>query len=282
MFLSLACYLVFKCITGISQITGDFRTNDSGSWTNIDLWDYYDGTEWTSAENFPGEVEDIHNTVSVLTDHEVIIDCSGGNITLYFDKLIVYGHLMFDNKNTSNNIYMPDTDILHIDAGTITWASNSLHLVLPENAILTILNVECNGEDGIQGANNTRRLIIGNVEYAASSGGGNVAYLFSELNCSGGSLYTYLETNANDLCEGDSITLTFETGGLDYDVAEYFITIEGEGDFYFDTVFYSSYTEISDETITFTCAGEYIVRFSGTKIMPDEITIFTTTDSIII
>ena len=90
------------------------------------------------------------------------------------------------------------------DGGQIIWTSNST-LTLQPNAAIVIENTTdldtSNGNAALstQGpCNNNRRIDIGNVSYAACTGGGNVCIIYSELVAAGGTIQIDPEFGAID------------------------------------------------------------------------------------
>ncbi|MBT3799750.1 MAG: hypothetical protein HOG05_01220 [Bacteroidetes bacterium] len=64
---------IFHCFIIYAQVTGDFRSATSGSWTNCTTWEEYDGSSWNTTINIPSATSD----VEILNTHTVIIPYSG-------------------------------------------------------------------------------------------------------------------------------------------------------------------------------------------------------------
>ena len=103
-----------------AQTTGDYRTKQSGNWSDPNTWEVYDGTNWNAASSAP---DTNANQVSILDGHTVYIDenCSVKNLTIETngklqysatsDTITVYGDLINNGeidfyKNTSQNVVL--------------------------------------------------------------------------------------------------------------------------------------------------------------------------------
>ncbi|MFC3978314.1 right-handed parallel beta-helix repeat-containing protein, partial [Belliella kenyensis] len=101
------------------------------------------------------------------------------------------------------------------DGGRILWSSNNVDLILPQNTAIIIENVSNIGtQTGAIGSttstcSNNRRIVIGNIQYASCTGGGNVCLVFADLIQQGGTPrieadVTVFGNSGNKLCVGEA------------------------------------------------------------------------------
>ncbi|WP_141384536.1 PKD domain-containing protein, partial [Flavobacterium flevense] len=100
------------------------------------------------------------------------------------------------------------------DGGHILWSQNSVTLTLATNSAIVIedLTVSNNQTDAIgtfdtHPCNNTEKIKIGNVDYSACTGQGNVCVLFSTLIENGGTIqidpsFNVISGSGNEVCLG--------------------------------------------------------------------------------
>ena len=70
-------FIIFCCLfyipQGYSQNLDDYRSVSSGNWTNISVWEIYDGDSWVAASDYPGQKRTAHN-VHIRGGNEVSIN----------------------------------------------------------------------------------------------------------------------------------------------------------------------------------------------------------------
>ncbi|GAB4478496.1 MAG: hypothetical protein OHK0057_29510 [Thermoflexibacter sp.] len=86
-----------------SQTVGDYRTIGSGNWSNLAVWQQWNGTVWAAATNYPGQVTALPGTVvTIRNTHNVTLNISpaehiinftiegGGTLTLSACQILLY------------------------------------------------------------------------------------------------------------------------------------------------------------------------------------------------
>ena len=197
----LLCFLLLFSTQIFAQSTGDYRSIGDGNWTDTSIWEYYNGTTWVAATQYPGQT-------GAPTTNNVSIE-GGDSITLTSTL-----------TESINSVTVGDgtggTDTLNIDAtsglntlrltistgGLIDWTSN-VTFTLPQGAAF-ILDGGVMDEDNPCSA--AQRLVIGIVIYSSCNGGAGATYSFNDINNGGGSLY--VEPSSNEpICVGDTLSL---------------------------------------------------------------------------
>lgn len=56
-----------------AQTLGDYRSAANGNWSSLSTWQYYNGTAWVAAINYPGQLS-MAPTVSIQSPHTVTLD----------------------------------------------------------------------------------------------------------------------------------------------------------------------------------------------------------------
>lgn len=188
-----------------AQVTGDFRSLQTGNWNSASTWQVYNGSAWVAASQFPGQT-DGNYTVNIQSGHEVKVQAPGvapADNTYNIGALNVYGQLTL---NADFQLYT--TGILSLPGGTIFWNATPTRLTLPAGAQITITGY--NGTNGLQGGkpcSNSKDLFIGTAQYTACQGNGNMVGDFSEINNSGGSFRSQPSADSTVLCAGNVVTL---------------------------------------------------------------------------
>ncbi|WP_281298884.1 gliding motility-associated C-terminal domain-containing protein [Flavobacterium limnophilum] len=177
-----------------------------------------------------------------------------------------------------NSITIPSTinRIIVKNGGHILWSSNSVVLTLANNTAIVVENTTWSGSSsdaiGSSGTcNNTRRLVIGTVEYAACTGGGNVCILFSQLVQNGGTIqidpdFAVIAGSANEVCIGPTnieVALNGYVGGS----ASYLWTKKsGPGTATFNP------NNTAKTIVTVSTAGSYVFNIAVTVPLSDACT----------
>ena len=115
----------------------------------------------------------------------------------------------------NSNFTLNTTKKLLIYGGTVLWTANA-NLTIATNGTVTVTGYT--GSYGLQtsgsSCNNNKVLIIGTVRYAACTGGGNVVYIFGDINSAGGSITAIPTAIPTAICQGSSTTLSGNYSGL--------------------------------------------------------------------
>jgi hypothetical protein len=224
-FLWVIIMLVF-CLTSNAQAVGDYRSAGNGNWSALTSWQIFDGTNWvtpSAAQGYPGQFPGTGN-VTIYNGHQITLNVSPPNT---FSSLTVTG-VSEGNRSAlliNGNRTLLTTNVLLINFGEMIWTGN-FTLSLPENTALVVLfNGRLNTDSP---CNNNKRLRIGNVEYAACTGQGNVVYTFAMINEAGGVLRAIVTASPDELCYQQGMvalttTLTGSITGLGSDPATHTI-----------------------------------------------------------
>jgi hypothetical protein len=235
-FLWVIIMLVF-CLTSNAQAVGDYRSAGNGNWSALTSWQIFDGTNWvtpSAAQGYPGQFPGTGN-VTIYNGHQITLNVSPPN---QFQSLTITG-VSEGNRSAlliNGNRTLLTTNVLLINFGEMIWTGN-FTLSLPENTALVVLfNGRLNTDSP---CNNNKRLRIGNVEYAACTGQGNVVYTFAMINEAGGVLRAIVSASPDELCYQQGMvalttTLTGSITGLGSDPATHTIvynwTVSFNGD----------------------------------------------------
>lgn len=103
--LLLTIFLILFSIHHIaySQTVGDYRTIASGNWSNLTIWQQWNGSAWVTVANYPGQVAAAPGTVvTIRNTHNVALNVSpaehiinftiegGGTLTLSACQILLY------------------------------------------------------------------------------------------------------------------------------------------------------------------------------------------------
>ena len=107
----------------INPVVGDYRSHQTGDWTDVNTWERYDGTTWvTPAPTYP--VYNNSQTITIQNAHTVTISATlanGGSGYIHLTKINQGGQLIVNNGatlNFANDGVLATTD-LQVD-GTLT------------------------------------------------------------------------------------------------------------------------------------------------------------------
>lgn len=201
---------VFTCSFLFSQQTGDYRTASgvtNGTWTIVSNWQVYNGSTWVTATQYPGQTS---GTYSVTISSGTLMRSYTGSGSLSFGSLIVYGQLDIDNDMT-----LSTTKEVLIDGGTILWTVTKANLTIMQDGYVIVTNYT--GTNGLvtqYNCNNNQTITIGTQAFSACAGGGNVDFLFIDVNKAGGTIRAIPTVSPNEICQGGSVNLTDSYAGL--------------------------------------------------------------------
>lgn len=205
--------LAFSGNTVFGQTIGDYRSNvnATGSWTIAGSWEYYNGSTWVAATNYPGQIAGSY-AVLIQAGDEINIGTSGIT-TQTMGTLTISGSLVLTGINTgsigTDFVFNTQTIIVTPLLGTIAFI-DKVNLKLPTNATLqvikdTSLNPYYYGLVG--NCNHNQDVYIGNNVYAYCNGGGATALTFDVVMNDGGTLNAIAMSNS-PICQGDTIHLS--------------------------------------------------------------------------
>lgn len=197
-------FIIFCCLfytpQGYSQNLDDYRSASSGNWTDISVWEIYNGDSWVAASDYPGQKRTAHE-VYIREGNEVSINST---ISWELDSVIIGDGIgIREVLKITAAARLKAKKVIIAAGGDTKWASNvSLHL--PEG---TAFVIEPGGNLGAEKpCNASKRLIIGSKIYASCNGGAKAYYSFEELKKSGGSL-AVLPSFEGVLCIGQPLRL---------------------------------------------------------------------------
>lgn len=243
-----------------AQSTGDYRSVASGNWTSVTSWQYFNGTTWVAATSYPGQNPGTGN-VSIVGGYAIILNATIPNS---FTSLTI-GDGIFQSSNDQLTILQDATYSLNTllvilkDDGTIYWSGNSKGaLILPVNSVLRIdPGTSSPAPLSSNGCNNNQILHIGTYDYAGCTGGGNVVYIFSDINGAGGTLAINASTDAS-VCLGSVLNLYATASGLGSNNATITWTGIGPGGYtYSQSTVTTSTNKTDNQTISGLAPGTY-------------------------
>ncbi len=203
-FITIIFCFIFSSSFG--QTTNDYRTIGSGNWTNIGIWEVYNGTNWVAASNYPGQVTGV-NDVSIIGDVTVTLN---SNIPNSFNSLTIGdGNGAGDFLDIAGTSSLNTQRIDMLSDGFMRWTAN-VTFSLPAGAAVVIetgggllANGPCNG---------SKRLVIGSNRYAVCNGQAGADFSFEDVNNGGGSLSVTPDSNS-PICVGETLTLFANLAG---------------------------------------------------------------------
>lgn len=197
-----------------AQSTGDYRSVASGDWTNISVWEVYNGLTWTAATTYPGQLtgtNDVYieggNSVTLTSDVPNTIN----SVTVGDDS----GGLDYFYIGAESSL---QTQLITLaDGGWVEWIANK-DFSLPSGAALVI---ETGGTLATGNpCNAAKRLIIGSTIYSTCNGAAGTDYSFDDLNESGGSISVSPSSNS-PICDNETLNLYSNSSGAGADSATY-------------------------------------------------------------
>ncbi len=201
---------LFLCLIGsvvISQSVNDYRTIGSGNWTNISIWEIYNGTAWVAAINYPGQVVGT-NDVSIIGNVTVTLN---SNIPNNFNSLTIG-----DSNGTPDYLDIAGTSSLNTlniamqSDGFMRWTAN-VTFSIPAGGAITI---ESGGGLLASGpCNGSKRIDIGTARYSACNGQAGTGISFEDINNAGGSISVTPTSNA-PICVGLTLNLLAGASGF--------------------------------------------------------------------
>ncbi len=226
-------FLIMVCLGGsvYGQVLNDYRTTKSGDWTDITVWEKYNGTAWitvTSTEGYPCQMASVTRFVYILNSHNVTcpigasgfyrparIDIAAGanNTSLTFTSssyFEVNGAIVMTAPSTGNAFLNVNAASVNTN-GNITLGDTTSGATDCEIAITSGSLTLFSGNVAMSGAadENAVRLGSGTLRCNAGINGGNIvagngtveygfsgaqtinAYAFNNLVLSGSGIKTF-------------------------------------------------------------------------------------------
>lgn len=239
--------LMYGSTNVVAQTTGDYRSIGSGNWTTVSNWQYYNGTAWVAATQYPGQTgAPATNDVSIEGGDTITLTST---LTESINSVTVGdGTGGTDTLNISATSGLNTLLMTIANGGFISWTSN-VTFTLPSGAAFII---DPGGSmDTSNPCSAARRLVIGTTIYSSCNGGGGASYSFNDINNGGGSLY--VEPSSNEpICVDETLNLFANPMGTGASDTTNTFSWSGTGP---GTYSFSSTTE--DPVITGLVAGSY-------------------------
>ncbi len=100
-------FLIVLCSTVRAQTVGDYRSVASGTWSSLGTWQYFNGSAWVAATNYPGQISAILNTVTLQSPFVVTLNV---NPSFQMERLTVNsGATLQDQVGAFNYSVAPTT-----------------------------------------------------------------------------------------------------------------------------------------------------------------------------
>lgn len=233
------------------QSVNDYRSINSGNWTNISIWEVYNGTAWVVATTYPGQVVGTNN-VSIEGGNSITVS---SNIPNSFNSLTVGDGIGATDTLLVNGTSSFNTLLITIaNGGYASWTSN-VTLSLPAGAAFKI---ESGGSlDTSKPCSASKRLVIGAAIYSTCNGGAGADFSFDDLNNEGGSLSVTPSSNS-PICVGETLNLFSNPSGAGSTSAIFSWSATGPGGYTFSST-------ISDPSVTGLISGTYIYTVQATE-----------------
>lgn len=190
----------------IAQSLNDYRSTSSGNWTNVAIWETYNGSTWIAASSYPGQIIGT-NDVSIEGGYSVTLS---SNIPNSFNSLTVGDGLGSTDTLLISGSSSINTTLLTIaNGGYISWTVN-VTLALPVGAAFII---DPGGSLDTSGpCSAAKRIQIGANIYSTCNGGAGASYDFTDLNDGGGTIHVDPSSNG-PICEGQTLNLFTNPSG---------------------------------------------------------------------
>jgi uncharacterized repeat protein (TIGR01451 family) len=206
-------FLLLSANTLFSQSLGDYRSVNTGSWTTLTTWQYYNGSAWVSATSYPGQNSGT-NDVSIEGGDTVTLSSSISNS---FNSLTIGDGTGAGETLTIGATSSLNTLLLTIESdGLMNWTSN-VTFSLPVGASIVIAT---GGDLDGSPCSAAKRIVIGTVIISTCNGGAGAIYDFDDLISAGG--YT---DSISDL----SLTKTLTYGVFSSSTVVFTITVTNNG-----------------------------------------------------
>ncbi|GAA4277251.1 immunoglobulin domain-containing protein [Aquimarina mytili] len=234
-----------------AQSVNDYRSVGSGNWTNVSIWEVYNGTAWVAATTYPGEIAGT-NDVSIEGGDSITVSSFIPNS---FNSLTVGdGTGATDTLLVSGTSNLDTSRITIANGGFASWTAN-VSLFLPAGAAFVI---EPGGSlDTTRPCSASKRLVIGSTIYATCNGGAGADFSFTDLNNGGGSLSVTPSSNSS-ICTSETLTLFANVSGTGSSTATFSWTGTGPGSYTFSSI-------LENPTETGLTAGSYTYTVTVTS-----------------
>ena len=205
-----------------SQTINDYRTVASGNWTNVAIWEVYNGSTWVAATNYPGQVAGA-NDVTIGNGVTVTIN---SNITGAINSVT-----LGDRTGGIDNLLISNTSSLNVNQftiaydGLLNWTVNKT-FSLPAGTAFAVqspnpdpalqLGVDHGIFENTTACSASKILQIGSTKYATCNGGGGSSVVtFNTVNNEGGNLSVFPTATPDPACANQVLQLNANPGGTE-------------------------------------------------------------------
>ncbi|MCB0522445.1 MAG: hypothetical protein KDD27_26100, partial [Saprospiraceae bacterium] len=204
-----------------SQIDGDFRSKQTGNWTDASTWERFNGTSWVNAPSAPASSDGVitiqngHTVTSTgsLTIDQVTVSLGGilatnGTLTNNSGNLNVNGSLQINQGGyaTGGTYVYGSSGTLIFNNTSGSYGVNSDHIYWPSSN--GPVNVTVQGSGGITLNSGVNRTVTGTFQTSAGvsvSGGSLTINGINQINANGA--FNFSPTY------GSNSTLVYNSGG---------------------------------------------------------------------
>ncbi|MGE5944186.1 MAG: LamG-like jellyroll fold domain-containing protein [Flavobacteriales bacterium] len=243
-------------VTAVVDVTGDFRSNGNGDWTDSGSWETWDGSAWVATAFYPGQNSGNY-TVTIQAGNTITI--STNFTTQSIGDVIIDGTLILGDGTSSQHETTLTTELIRISStGTLTFDGNKVRLIL-HNPTNSAIIIEPSGTiDG--DCTNNDEIFIGTNKYATCVGSGSTTYSFGDIVASGGTINSEINIPSSNYitesCSSVSLEGTY-TGSITGTVNYQWYLLDPDGITTSLTSTLSS--NISSSSFTPTKLGDYLV-----------------------
>ena len=225
--LNILILFFFIVVNLFSQSVNDFRTYDSGEWSdftggNSDIWERYDGTSWVVATYFPGQAGFTTNNVTIGSGVTITIDNPAttnniNSITLGDESGAIDTLIIIDDSSLQTLEFTIAYD------GFLNWGggmSGNHTLAFPTGANFVVespnpdpallLGTHHGINENFSSCSNTKAIQIGSNNYSTCQGPGST-FSFEQINDNGGNLNVTPTTTPR--CKNKEIQLEANPSG---------------------------------------------------------------------
>jgi len=204
--------LVFSPSFVFSQTTGDYRSTQSGPWTSVSSWQYYNGAAWVSPsvnspQGYPGQYAVTSGAVLIQAGHTISVGLAGISTEL-LGTITITGKLSFLGDTSGVFSTIKTLLIVVSPASGLISMLNKVTLYVPvDNAVIEV------GSAGLNGGNcsNNQTIIIGYSTPVTIDCSGNLKFSYVEAD---GGTPNAKPTSNTPVCQGSPINLFGDYAGL--------------------------------------------------------------------
>ncbi len=200
--------LMYHCLISNSygQVANDYRSVGSGNWMDVSNWEFFDGTVWGPAGEYPGQ-NTAANDVSIINGVTIQLNFTIPNPI----NSVTVGDGVggIDTLNVTGDSFIDTLLITYDDGGFGDW-NNNVMLQFPAGAAVVI--IPTGSLDTSPPCSASKIIQIGTVRYATCNSNGTSLFSFTELVNNGGSLSVAPSANT-PICDGDTLNLMANPSG---------------------------------------------------------------------